>query len=208
MPLRDKVLVSAALLLFLVIIGALDAAFTGKLLMLPGMEEEEGVLALDDLSGQPGLVAPPPVVGGGVSKSGGPDVAETLAVLGLEQREEQETSLLRRVLPQTIPVQGFALLKDGDRVGALAWAETPDVKTYFLALKEALHASFTPQVKDLVDETHRREGKPVRNFLTFSDAGIASERMVFIRVRERLYEFRIAEGKETAMFELIEALTN
>jgi len=76
-----------------------------------------------------------------------------------------------------------------------------------LALKEALHTTFSPEMRDLVDEVQTREGRPPRNLLTFLDPAINSERVVFIRVRERLYEFHIAPGRDDSIYDLIESLT-
>jgi len=99
-------------------------------------------------------------------------------------------------------------VKDGDRIGLIAWADSPQVKIYLLALKEALHSTFSPEMRDLVDEAQEREGKALRNLLTFLDPAINEERVVFIRIRERLYEFHVAEGKDAVVFDLIETLTN
>jgi hypothetical protein len=99
------------------------------------------------------------------------------------------------------------LLMDGDRAGLLAWIETPSVKQVFLVLKESLHILFTPEVRDLLDEVQTTPGKAPRNFLTFRDPGISEERLVFVRVRERLFEFHIAPLKEDAIYKLVEALS-
>ncbi len=144
----------------------------------------------------------------GVRKASGPDVLSTIATFGLEIQESDELTILRTVIPTTeSTVYEHVLLRGGDRAGLIAWTETPKVKQFFLALKDALHASFSPHVKDLLDETQRIPGKPPRNFLTFFDEGLSSERIVFLRVRERLYEIRIAEGNDDVMFELVDALT-
>jgi hypothetical protein len=133
-------------------------------------------------------------------------------ILGEQKFEIQALSepiFLARIIPPEdgIKVTGAILLKDGDRAGLLAWSDSPNVKLYFMALKEALHKSFSPAVKDLVDETQRQEGKPVRNFLSFLDTGISEERIVFVRVRERLYEMHIAEGRDELMFGLLDRVT-
>ncbi|OGJ62578.1 hypothetical protein A3C37_03970 [Candidatus Peribacteria bacterium RIFCSPHIGHO2_02_FULL_53_20] len=144
----------------------------------------------------------------GIRKATGPDVLLTLTRLGFEIETSDELTILRTVIPsQEAEVSTYVLLLNGDRAGLIAWTESPQVKNYFLALKEALHASFSPRVKDLLDETQRLPGKPPRNFLTFLDEGLSPERLVFLRVRERLYEIRIAEGRDAEMFALIEELT-
>ena len=89
----------------------------------------------------------------------------------------------------------------------ISWLETPDVKILFLALKEALHSSFSPELQDLVDEKQQRRGKPPRELLTFLDPAISEERLAFVRVRDRLYELHIPEGMDDAIFGLIEELT-
>lgn len=143
-----------------------------------------------------------------IRKIQGPDVAMVLERFALTTTTNDELSILRTVIPvQQDTVHTLILLQNEDRAGAISWTESIHVKNYFLALKEALHASFSPRVKDLIDETQMIPGKPPRNFLTFFDEGISAERMVFLRVRERLYEIRIAEGHDELMFKLIDALT-
>jgi len=149
-----------------------------------------------------------PPAPGGTRKQEGTDVGRVLAENGFVFQEVKEPIFLSKIIPNTeAQVTGAVLMKDDDRAGIIAWADSSKVKIYFLALKEALHGSFTTAIKDLVDETQRREGKPTRNFLTFLDTGISEERIVFVRVRERLYEIHIAEGKDKMMFKLIDTLT-
>lgn len=143
-----------------------------------------------------------------VPKRSGVPVRETVLAQGYTTMDTNELSILRTVVPQQeATVEAVVLLKDGDRAGWMAWVESPRVKDYYLALKETLHTSFSPEVRDLLDETQRIPGKPVRNLLTFLDPGISSERLVFLRVRERLYEFHVAPGEDAALFALIEVLT-
>ncbi len=137
--------------------------------------------------------------------------ADIYQVLSLKQftfQDTQEDSLLSMIIEDGTPVNTKVLIKDGDRSGFIAWVESSQVKVYFLSLKEALHSSFTPQIKDLIDETQRREGKPVRNLLSFFDPGISPERIVFVRVRNRLFEFHFPKEMDDKMFELFEELTN
>ncbi|OGJ57449.1 hypothetical protein A2881_05655 [Candidatus Peribacteria bacterium RIFCSPHIGHO2_01_FULL_55_13] len=144
----------------------------------------------------------------GIKKATGPDVLLTLTRLGFEIERSSELTILRTVIPEgAAEVNTYALLLNGDRAGLIAWTESAEVKNYFLALKEALHASFSPRVKDLLDETQRIPGKPPRNFLSFLDEGLSPERLVFLRVRERLYEIRITEGNDETIFRAVDALT-
>ncbi len=60
---------------------------------------------------------------------------------------------------------------------------------------------------DLKDETLRSDTGLVRNYLTFLDPSLSTERLIFVRVRERLYEFHVVTGKEEVMNILIQSLT-
>ncbi len=140
-----------------------------------------------------------------VAKQAGVDVPSALSQLGYETQSSTDLSMLSQVVtgqPQTL-----VLLKNSDRVGSVTWIDSPQVKAFFISLKEGLLSAFSPNVQDLRDETLQGEGQPVRNMLTFLDPSLSEERLVFVRVRERLYEFHIASGKETEMNALIEVLT-
>ncbi len=144
----------------------------------------------------------------GVVRSSGPDVFDVLNEQTVVTESTQETSLLRRVIPDPVAVESRVLLKGNDRIAFFSWVETPDVKEYFTALKEALHASFSKDVRDLIDETQEQEGKPVRNVLSFYDPAIHEDRLLFVRVRQRMYEFHVAADKEPQVQELMDALTD
>jgi len=113
--------------------------------------------------------------------------------------------MLTQVVKQ--PVQTLTLLQNGDRTGSVTWIDSGDVKTYFISLKEGLLAAFSPKVQDLNDETVEGDNQPVRNILTFYDPALSEERLTFVRVRERLYEFHTVLGKEQQMTAVINALT-
>ncbi len=151
------------------------------------------------------IITPPPE--GGVRKNHGPNVLKTLGLRNFEVQETNEKIILRSTVTGGDTVEARALLIDGDRAGVIAWVSSPNVKKHYLVLKEALHSAFTPEVQDLLDETQRRENRPTRNLLTFYDPGLLPERVVFIRVRERLYEVHVAEGASEELFNVIEDLT-
>ncbi len=144
----------------------------------------------------------------GVVRSNGPDVFDVLNQQTVVTESTQETSLLRRVIPDSVAVESRVLLKGNDRIAFFSWVESPDVKEYFTALKEALHASFSKDVRDLIDETQEQEGKPIRNVLSFYDPAIHEDRLLFVRVRQRMYEFHVAADKEPQVQELMDALTD
>jgi hypothetical protein len=142
-----------------------------------------------------------------VGKRNGPDVEEVLRTLQLEAAPSSQASLLLRVAQKPDRIRTVSLLKDGDRIALLSWMESPDVKNVFAALKDALHTSFSPSVADLRDDTLSAPDRPAVNLLTFRDPAIDEERLLFARVRERLYEVHVAAGKENDVQALMDALT-
>lgn len=188
-PMQQKTLLTgtvfAAVLLAL---GGADALFTGARTVLPSP-----------------LAAT--VTEAGIVKNNGPTVGEVLKSLGIETTASSTQSLLARIAGETGKVQSMVLLKNNDRIASFSWMESPDVKRTFSALKDALHSSFSGTVTDLTDEVRTTPDRPVSNFLTFRDTGIDPERLVFLRVRERLYELHVADGKEVEVNALLEALS-
>ena len=212
-----KVLASLGILTLMIALGASDALLIEGGLPKPVLPDEPYAQTESSASSEVSSV----LIGdassaetsstssiGGVKKAMGPDVLLTLTRLGFEIERSSELTILRTVIPEgAAEVHTYALLLNGDRAGLIAWTESAEVKNYFLALKEALHASFSPRVKDLLDETQHIPGKPPRNFLSFLDEGLSPERLVFLRVRERLYEIRITEGNDEAIFRAVDELT-
>ncbi len=144
---------------------------------------------------------------GGVRKQSGPPVEEAIKAAGYTTTATSDLSFLAQIAGSGTEIHALAILQNGDRAGSVTWIETPKVKNYFISLKEALLSAFSSDVRDLKDETLQGANVPVRNMLTFLDTSLSTERLVFIRVRERLYEFHIANGKEDTMNGLIETMT-
>ena len=140
-------------------------------------------------------------------KRSGPDPIAIAEQLNFSGEETAQQSLLSAIVSDPSRVTTRVLLLDGDRAGLLSWIETPNVKQVFMALKESVSTLFSPDVRDLLDEMQSPAGKPPRNFLTFLDPSLSEERFVFVRIRERLYEFHIAPGKDEMMYRLVEELT-
>lgn len=194
---RNKLIVTLALLLFLGGLGAADYLYRGN----------EYVASVGGDGGQPTDRHPADLPPGAVAKNTGPSVEQVIAQEGLSAGESADLSLLGQVVTDGTPVRTITLLHDGDRAGSVIWVETGRVKDHFIALKDALINSFSPEMRDLRDETVTEPGKPVRNVLTFTDPALSEERIVFVRVRERLFEFHVAKEKEATMNAFIEALT-
>ncbi len=203
------------LLVGIIVLGLAGLGVADVLFVEGGLPQSEG--AATSASSSPslsssGVILPP---GGsssslseaGVRKNPGADILQIIVQQGFTFEDASEQTLLGGMVQNRVPVQAKVLLKGGDRAGLVVWIETPEVKTYFRTLKEALHPLFSPEVTDLLDEIQRNPGRPPRNFLTFLDPGISEERMVFVRVRDRLFEFHIVKEQEKAMYDLIEELT-
>ena len=195
---------TVGLLTTMILLGVADAA------LLEGMPTQKmSVTSEEEPTTNPIVKLPiKPQVTGGVERYLGPDIKDLLKKRGFTTTDTREKIILEKIIPkEEATLQSYVLLKDGDRAGMIAWTNTPKVKQFYLVLKEALHSAFTSDVQDLLDETQRREGRPTRNLLTFFDPGLVSERVVFVRVREQLYEFHITEGSSGVIFDLIEELT-
>ena len=209
---RNPTTLTVGLLTVLVALGTFDALLVEnkKLLIQLQQPEPPEEVAVVANSGSSSAAQSSTAPAGGIRKIEEPNVLEILTVEQFNFADPaRERSLLEQIIPSGVAtVRAKVLVKDGDRIGLIAWADSPQVKIYLLALKEALHSTFSPEMRDLVDEAQEREGKALRNLLTFLDPAINEERVVFIRIRERLYEFHVAEGKDAVVFDLIETLTN
>lgn len=144
---------------------------------------------------------------GAVRKQVGPDVPSTIQTSGFIAAPSEDLSFLAQITGSGTRIDSLAIKKDTDWIGSVTWIDSPDAKTYFAALKEALLGAFSIDVADLKDETKQGGNQPVRNELSFYDPALSSERLRFVRVRERLYEFHLALGKEDVIEPLIEQLT-
>ena len=147
------------------------------------------------------------VVKKGVStkKKAGPDVLAVLASLQLTPTATSEASLIG--LTNGSGSLTMVLLADNDRAALFSWIENDDVKTMFSALKQALQEQFSPGLKDLTDETRTPETGPPVDILSFYDPAISPEKVIFLRVRTRLYELHVAEKGTELVNRLIEELS-
>ena len=142
-----------------------------------------------------------------MAKQSGKPVDDVIVQQGFTTQQTTERTLLAPIVSGKAIVHTVVVLKDGDRAGSVTWVESPQVKFFFIGLKEALISAFSANVKSLTDMTLQEVGKPVRNVLTFEDRALGEEAFAFVRVRERLFEFHIAKAQEASMQALIGALT-
>ena len=178
-----KSLVAAAFVGILVLLGVADGFGTRDSLLLP----EQAVA--------------------GIPKQTGPDIKTIVGTQGLTVLASSEEQLLAKVLPPGTPMESYVLLQNNDRLATIASVDDPDVRQWLLKLKVVLQASFSPGLRDLIDERQTETGKPPRDILSFFDPSIRSDRVVIVRVRHRLYEFHVTEGKEPVVNGLVDALT-
>lgn len=161
------------------------------------------------MSSSEGISSSSKVVKKGVStkKASGVNVADVLARLQLVSKETKETSFLLLTSPERSAVKVSVLLRNNDRAFLLSWVENDNVKTIFSALKQTLQEQFSGKVTDLIDETRRPENGPPVDYLSFIDPALSSERIVFFRVRNRLYELHTAENGAPLLETLITELS-
>lgn len=197
MSLTAKLLTTAGFTILLLGIGAADALIAKPAGPVPAAGGTVPGAVLTD-GNSSGIVT---------QKSNGPDVFDVLNAQTIATETTKEESLIGKIVPKDVTIESRVLLKNNDRVAFFSWADSPNVKDYFMALKEALRASFSSDVRDLVDENQERIGKPTRNVLSFVDPAIHEDRLLFIRVRQRIYEFHVAPGHENDVQSLMDALT-
>ncbi len=179
-----KTIITAGFILILLMLGTTDALLTRNTIRMPGS-------GIDD----------------GIAKMPEPAVFPILQEQGFAVANTTEPELLQRAIPVTLPLTSQVLLLDNDRVATIAWVETPEVKNIFTLLRRQLRASFTAELRDLIDETQTEPGKPPRDVVSFFDPGMNASRLVFVRVRQRLYELHVTPGKEAEMDRLVNALS-
>lgn len=146
----------------------------------------------------------------GIEPEQGPSLAgvlQELDLIAIESDTAREQSLLVRTVPDAELPHTSALLLNNDRLALFIWVQSPHVKEYFTALRTALLQSFSPQVRNLKDETRNEAGKPIRTILRFSDPAISEDQIALVRIQDRLYELHIAKGQEQLADQLIDKLT-
>lgn len=147
------------------------------------------------------------VVETGVSRQRDPDVFGALQALQITTSPTEQRSLLSRIVPEQVPLTSRVLFQNNEGIGFFAYVQSADVRAYFTALKDALHQSFSKDVRDLVDTMEAPTDHPVRNILSFVDPALSDDKIILVRVRERLYEFHVPLEKEPIILSLIDKLT-
>lgn len=193
MTTRAKIVTTVLLLVALTGVGAADYYLAGR------------EYAASITGGTPSDVSAPTNTGSGVAKADGANVEDVLRAVGFTAQPSEDLTFLAQVSREQ-RVHTIVLLQNGDRVGSVSWIDG-DAKSAFIALKEALLPAFSANVEGLSDTTEQQPGAPTRNILTFRDPALSEETLTFVRVRERLYEFHAADGKEPAVRQAIDALT-
>ncbi len=145
--------------------------------------------------------------GQSTKKQSNVNVDNVLASLQLVARPTDEASLLALTVNDPSLVKTMALLRNNDRALLFAWAEGDQVKTILSAIKQALQDQFSGKLSGLVDETRTQENGPPYDILSFTDPAISTERIIFLRVRNRLYEIHVAANGADVVDALLAALT-
>ena len=112
--------------------------------------------------------------------------------------------MLDQLLPQE-EIHKFTLLQEHDRIGSISFVRTEDAFDLFLALKQTLSLSFSPDVRNLKDE-QKTSNKGQSLLLQFYDPALNSESMILGASVDFLYEFHSVEEHTETMQDLIKNL--
>lgn len=186
---RFKALIASGYILLLVGLGVTDATLTSGLTLYPRNAYQ--VTRVET----------------GIARQRDPDVFAVLQSFAIETSYTEKASLLARIIPANTPLTSRVLLQNDEGLGFFAYVQSPDVRAYFAALKDALHQSFSKDVRNVVDIVEAPENRPIRNVLSFTDPSLSDDTIILMRVRERLYEFHVPQAKEPVIRALIEKLT-
>jgi len=118
-------------------------------------------------------------------------------------------SIVARVLPpeDRRALQGFALLREGDRQGAVYWVRTGGASQAWQQLKPMLHPSLSPLSEGIRDETLGGSSRTIEIF-AFTDRELSDERFLFTRRGPLLLEAHLALGTAEEIERFIEELMN
>lgn len=175
-----------------------SSSVSSSVASVPSLASSSSSSSLPSASSSPGVVKK----GVSTKKAVGINVTDVLAKLQLISQPTGEASFLSLTAADKTKVQTSVLLRNNDRAFLFSWTESDDVKKHFASLKQALQEQFSGKVSDLVDEVRTSDNGPPVDYLSFLDPALSAERIVFLRVRTRLYELHIAENGT----ELLEAL--
>ena len=116
-----------------------------------------------------------------------------------------EQSFLQLVLPaeERAALRSAVLLRDGERVAALYFIQSPNAEKFSFAIKERAFDLFSSQMTNLIDERVAREGYQAFDVFAFMDPVLGEDRFLFARIGESLYEFHVAAEKESVVQGLI-----
>jgi len=145
--------------------------------------------------------------GSSTQKKSGPDPSAIFQSMDLTPEETNEKSLIGLAAAGLAEAESVVLLRDNDRAFFFSHIQSGNVKKILGALKLALQEEFSADLKDLVDETRTPDDGPPVDYLSFLDPAISSERIVFLRVRDRLFELHIAENGQSMIDDLLADLS-
>lgn len=197
-------LLSVAVVLFLLALGGADYAFVER---PHHLAQQSGASASTIVGWQTASSSDGTPVKKGVQKKAQIDITALVSSLSFTMQTTEEKSLMEQVNPSQIPVETRVLLQSNDRAALLAWMDTPDAKTVYVALKQALLQSLSSRATDVSDQALEPADGPPYDLLSFRDPAISEEQFLFIRIRTRLYVFQITSGKESAVRQIVDALT-
>lgn len=135
-------------------------------------------------------------------------IDEMAVAASLELTNTNDIMLLHNIIADDAEVFTRTILYNNDRIGTIAWVDHPQVREYFLALKEALFKNFSTNVQDLQDRSIRLSNQTeAYNELRFIDPAISTNKLIFGRIQNRLFEIRIDPNQLATIEPFITAIS-
>ncbi|MEQ1849765.1 MAG: hypothetical protein ABL890_04205 [Candidatus Peribacteraceae bacterium] len=145
--------------------------------------------------------------GSSTQKTSGVQIDSVFQSLQLIEKETNEQSLIEQAAGAGASVKKVVLLRNNDRAYFFAMIQGATVKKTFATLKQQLQELFSANLKELKDQTITSETGPPVDMLSFIDPAISKEPLLFLRVRDRLYELRVAGNGQELLDALVRELS-
>jgi hypothetical protein len=121
-----------------------------------------------------------------------------------------EKSYLKRVIPESSILRSIVILKkesdlgsDIDRVASAYWFRSTHADILMKTLTSQMFDLLSANVENLIDEDLHREGYATIDMLAFNDPALSEERIIFVQIRDELYEFHTLVDKEELVMGLV-----
>lgn len=201
---RSTLAIGGALLLIGVGLAGADYVFKEKNQSVPEPANGESTTSSEGSTtgSAPNIIKK----GSSTQKNSGADIDQVFRSLQLIPEETSEVSLIGRAAGTSAEAVSHVLIHNNDRAFFFSMIEGSQVKRILAALKQDLQDQFSADLRELKDLTLTSTDGPPVDMLSFIDPKISPEPLLFLRVRDRLYELHIAERGQALLEPLVQAL--